>query len=77
MEALLTSLPVPIVVAVVTALVASLLSSQRARNYRLAALRLDTYRDLALVGRRWEAAFDHAAAAQQAEQDITVELEAW
>lgn len=71
MQSLLMSLPVPIAVAVVTALVTSLLSARRARNDRLAALRLETYRDLVRRAQKWTTSFVKANEAELRGEDPT------
>lgn len=76
------TLVVPLLIALVTgllvAVVTSVLNNRQARTDRIATLRLETYRNLVLVGWRWETAFDRIAQARKAgKMDITAELEAW
>lgn len=47
---------IPLLVALVTAVVTSILNNMRTRSERLAALRLETYRELILAANRWEVA---------------------
>lgn len=77
MGAVLASLPVPIAVAVVTALVTSLLGSWQARNDRLAALRLETYRDLVIRAQRWSTSLAAANTAELNGEDFSGPLAEW
>ena len=47
---------IPLLVALVTAVVTSMLNNLRTRSDRLAALRVETYRELVLLANRWETA---------------------
>lgn len=77
-EMLVVPLLIALVTGLVVAVVTSVLNNRQARTDRIATLRLETYRDLAVVGRRWESAYDRAADAQKAgKPDIAAELEAW
>lgn len=77
MEALLASLPVPIAVAVVASFVTALLSSRRAREDRLAALRLETYRDLVILSKRWGSGVRASHQAEVSGEDFEPHMAAW
>lgn len=66
----ITALFIPCVVGVIAALVASWLATRRARNERLAALRLDAYRQLVVSAKGWSRGLQRSSAAEATGMDI-------
>lgn len=68
---------IPLLVALVTAIITSAAASRRSRTERLASLRLETYRELIVLARRWESGLNASFQAEARGEDPTKYMAAW
>lgn len=68
---------IPLLVAVVTAFITTVAANSRARTERLATLRLETYRELIVLAKRWESGVNASFQAERRGEDPAPYMEAW